>query len=542
MDYHHLQDNSIEDLAQRGRDSLFFFTRAILGFDKMTRSIHKPICLDLEDYETNKRMLIMLPRDWYKTTLASISYTVWRAVKDPEVRILLVQNTYTNAVGKLAAIKQIFEKNELFRACYPEILPDSKCTWSRESLCVKRKGTFPESTFEAAGTSTAVVSRHYDLIIEDDTVAPDFDNITGALMQPSQNEIEKCIGWHKLAHPLLIEPATSQILVIGTRWVEGDLLEWIMKHEPQYKVTTRAVREDERGLPSPTGKIVWAETDDGLPKFNEAVLQQLEDALGPYMYSALYMNLPTSAADMLFKKQWINYYTELPTGLLYCTSQDPSSGDADMTSDPDYDAVLSTGINPHNGHIYVVHYNRERMNPGEQVNVLFDHYRAYKPLQYFLEAISYQRTLAYWIRKKMDHENIFFPIEEIKSHKNSKVARIRGLQPYFAAHRIFIKTEMVELENELLVFPHGRHDDLIDALSMHLPFWCEVVDEVKPSYERTYLPGSAAFLLNSIQKRWAKKKQFPYDVGNMADRIEFDDIFMGKGLRDRYKEVMSFNN
>ncbi len=541
MSQHQLQEDTIAKLAQKGRESLFFLTRAILGFDKMTKSIHLPICKDFEDYVGNKRLLIMLPRDWYKTTLGSISYSIWRAINDPEIRILIVQNTYTNAVGKLAAIKQIFEKNELFRACYPEILPTTKCTWSREALCVNRKGTVPESTFEAAGTATAVVSRHYDVIIEDDTVAPDFDNITGALMQPTQAEIEKCIGWHKLAHPLLIEPALSQIVVIGTRWVEGDLLEWIMKNEPQYKVIERAVREDEDGRPDPLGKIVWEETDDGVPKFNSEVLQQLEAALGPYMYSALYMNMPTSASDMLFKRTWINYYTTLPDNLLFCTSQDPSSGDADMTSDPDYDAVVTTGINPHNGHIYVIHYNRERMNPGEQVSVIFDHYRAYKSLRFYLEAISYQRTLAYWIRKRMTQENVFFPIEEIRSHKSSKVDRIRGLQPYFSATRIFIKADMPELENELLSFPHGRHDDVIDALSMQLPFWSDIVEEVKPKYTRTYMPGSAAFLIDSIRKRWTKNKKFPNDMGNMADREPVTSAFMGTGLRNRFKEFIDFN-
>ncbi len=541
MEQFKLKDASVETLARKGRESLFFLTRAILRFDKMTKEIHSPICDTLMEYQDNKRLLVMLPRDWYKTTLVSICYSIWRAINDPEIRILVVQNTYTNAVAKLAAIKQIFEKNEIFRACYPEILPTTKSTWSREALCVNRKGTFPEATFEAAGTSTAVVSRHYDVIIEDDTVAPDFDNITGALMQPTQAEIEKCIGWHKLAHPLLIEPALSQIIVVGTRWVEGDLLDWVIQHEPQYTIISRSVREDEKGLSHPQGKIVWTETDDGVPKFNEEVLNQLEAALGPYMYSALYLNLPTSAADMLFKPAWINYYAELPQGLLFCTSQDPSSGDANLTSDPDYDSIMTTAINPKNGHIYVVHYNRERMDPGQQVSVLFDHYRAYKPMRYYLEAISYQRTLAYWIRKKMNHENVFFPIEEVRSHKASKVDRIRGLQPYFAAHRVFIRADMQELENELLCFPHGRHDDIVDSLSMQLPFWSEVVEEVKPKYDHKYLPGSAAFLIDSIRKRFKKPSIFPNDIGNMSERISDEDVFVGAGLRDRFKELSQWN-
>ncbi len=334
----------------------------------------------------------------------------------------------------------------------------------------------------------------------------------------------------------MIEPALSQIIVVGTRWVEGDLLEWIMTNEPQYKVIQRAVREDIKGRPDPFGQIVWTETDDGVPKFNEAVLNQLEAALGHYMFAALFLNSPTSAANMLFKKTWIHYYEELPDGLLFCTSQDPSSGDADMTSDPDSDVIMTTAINSKNGHIYVDHYNKERMDPGEQVQILFDHYRAYKPMRYYLEAISYQRTLAYWMRKKMQQLNIFFPIEEVKAHKASKNDRIRGLQPYFSASRIFIRPDMVELENELLNFPHGRHDDVLDALSMQLPFWMEVVEEVKTSYKREYQPGSAAFLIDEMTKRYKRKDRYPYDMGNMDERECLEGTFVPTGLKGRYRE------
>ncbi len=517
----------VKELAAKGKRSLFFFTRAILGFDKLTRDIHRPICKDLMRLEKHRRMLLMLPRDWYKTTVASIAYPIWRAVNNPEVRVLLVQNTYTNATGKLAAIKQIFEKCDLFRACYPELQPDEKCTWSKDSLCVKRRGSYPESTFEAAGTNTDVVSRHYDLIIEDDTVAPSFDHMTGAMMQPTRADVEKCIGWHKLAHPLLIEPGESQILVVGTRWVEDDLLEWIMKNEPAYHVIQRAVREDENGRPDKLGHVTWATTDDGRPKFNADVLKELEHALGPYMFSTLYLNMPTAADNMLFKPAWINYYEKAKRDLLYCTSVDLASAKATSSSDPDYTVVLTTGLNPKNGHVYIMHYDRGRFDPGETIDIIFKHYREYHPLVVKVEAIGYQRTLNYWLEQKMTKLSTFFPVDEITSYTASKEARIRGLQPFFANNRIFMTTHMPELENELLQFPYGRHDDLIDTLSTHISFWNENAEQVKATYKRKYLENSAAFIIDQIQNEQVNKAQKPlYGIGNMGHRLNTDSTLL----------------
>ncbi len=513
-----LEQKYIEKVAQKGRDSLFFLARGILGFDKITAKIHKPLCRALEDYVTNRRLKITLPRDWYKTTLGSICYPIWRAINDPEMRILLTQNTFTNAVKKIGSIKQIVESNKLFRLCYPKILPVAGCKWSADSLCLNRKGAHPESTFEAAGTDTAVVSRHYDLIIEDDTVAPKFDQMTGAMQVPTQAEIEKCIGWHKLAIPLLIEPVGSQILVIGTRWCDGDLLQYIDEHE-NYVTIERSCREDENGKTSPIGKPTWIETDNGVPKFTEEVLTEIEGLLGPYMFAALYLNNPTAAGDQLFKSKWITYFNREVTNLLYCTSIDPASAKIAGSSDPDYNVITTTGLDPSNGHVYIVRYDQVRANPGEVIELLFEHHRAFHPIRTYLEAISYQRTLEHWIVERQKALGIFFNVDLITSHSMSKEARIRGLQPYFANNRIFLHDGMGELETELLSFPYGKHDDIIDSLAMQIPFWQDCRVEVKKKYERKYVFGSASFILDKIQNKFKKYKQAPYDMGLMKDRI-----------------------
>ena len=45
MTEHKLDPKYVEDMAEKGRKSLFFLTRAILRFDKMTKHIHKPLDL-----------------------------------------------------------------------------------------------------------------------------------------------------------------------------------------------------------------------------------------------------------------------------------------------------------------------------------------------------------------------------------------------------------------------------------------------------------------------------------------------------------------
>ena len=155
-------------------------------------------------------------------------------------------------------------------------------------MTVDRKTIDPEGTFEAAGSGTDITSRHYDVVIEDDTVAPKKDKISGLVKQPTQNEIEKAIGFHKLVHPLLVHPTKSQIVVVGTRWAVRDLLGWLDVNAPEYFTINRKAREG--------GVAIW-------DRFNEDVLNELERVMGPYMYAMLLENTPTASINQVFKRE-----------------------------------------------------------------------------------------------------------------------------------------------------------------------------------------------------------------------------------------------
>ena len=234
------------------------------------------------------------------------------------------------------------------------------------------------------------------------------------------------------------------------------------------------------------------------------------------------MNFPCSATNQVFKREWINYYQTIPRNLVICTAVDLASAEKEESSDPDYNVILTAGINPYNGNIYIIHYTRERMSPSSVINSIFDHYRAYKPVKVILEGIGYQRTLQHWLEQKQRKHNCLFTVDVITSHKASKVDRIRGLQPFFAASRIFIKSGMDELERELLSFPKGAHDDIVDTLSMELDFFntsTTLVDQDKEA-RLSRNPFSFDLILKELNARNMKPKQYPYDMGIMRMRLD----------------------
>lgn len=443
---------------------MFFFAKFILGYDWLEIKIHGPLCKILEQYETIHRVRVTLPRSWLKSTVCSISYPLWRCTLDPNIRCLLVQNTADNARAKLRSIRGHFETNQLFRILYSHLLPDRSCRWTTAALEVKRSKTNPEATFEAAGRATQLTGRHYNIIDEDDTVAPDKDEYTEDNVLPTKDDIGQAIGWHRAAIPLLVDHQSDQIIVVGTRWFQVDLLSWIEDNETWYTSYELAVRMT-AGKPDPNGEIVWEK------RFGEESLRQLEISVGPYLFSCLYLNHPLRSEDMIFQKKWFQFYAEEPKFLKTTISVDPAgnpkNSQAKRKKKNDFNVVLVTGTSTTGIH-YVLNYKRFKGSPGELIDLIFEFVKTYKPEKVGIEGIAYQESLEYFVTEEMRKRKVHFNIELLKHGGKSKDYRIQSLQPLIRNSTMLFKPWMYELVSELEMFPLGVNDDLADALAMQL--------------------------------------------------------------------------
>lgn len=112
--------------------------------------------------------------------------------------------------------------------------------------------------------------------------------------------------------------------------------------------------------------------------------------------------------------------------------------------------------------------HRAKMNYSEIINLMFDWYLKYQPRRIALETIATQKNIQYMLNNEQKNRGIWLPVEEIKSRTASKESRIEALAPFYEfgrIHHIKESNQLDELEYELLHFPKGGHDDIIDALA-----------------------------------------------------------------------------
>lgn len=82
-----------------------------------------------------------------------------------------------------------------------------------------------------------------------------------------------------------------------------------------------------------------------------------------------------------------------------------------------------------------------------------------------------------------------FPyVVELQHNQTNKETRIRGLLPYYESKTVFhIKGHCEGLENELLTFPMGKHDDVTDSLAYQIQLAEQLVVKGPPLIRKPFM-------------------------------------------------------
>ena len=132
----------------------------------------------------------------------------------------------------------------------------------------------------------------------------------------------------------------------------------------------------------------------------------------------------------------------------------------------DYSAIVTVGVNG-DGHWFVLDVEYGRYDPTQTMDAIFSAVQKWRPLCVGIEAVAYQSALQHFLEKEMPKRGCFFRIQPLRAEKKKEL-RIDALQPRFTVGSVWFRRDapwLEKLESELLAYPHGAHDDVIDALA-----------------------------------------------------------------------------
>jgi predicted phage terminase large subunit-like protein len=435
------------------KKSLKFLCTEMLGY-KDWDTIHDELEVFLN--RPSKRKALLVPRGHLKTSIVTIGKTTQILLNEPNARILIANQVWDISRKMLFEIKEHLERSNL-KHLFGDFVSDK---WNADTIVIRQRDrAIKEASITTTGTEAESTGGHFDYIILDDLIGHQ-NSATFELREKAKRFRRSMFN--------LIEP-DGLVLDVGTRWHLDDCFSEIIEKESKYyDIMIRQVVENGRIIfPKKFSKRfnatrkTWEYSETPCMDY----INYLRETLTTSEFSSQYMNNPVDEENQVFKPAYFKKYERRPENLYLAMTVDPAISDKQGS---DYSVIVVAGMDDQHN-IYVMDYVRGHWTPHELIERMFTTYLKWKPSAIGLETVAFQKSLKYFLEEKMMMLGVHFPIEEIRRGSNaSKEFRIKALEPYYRGGRVYHASWMKDLEDELVTFPKGKHDDIIDALSDQL--------------------------------------------------------------------------
>lgn len=448
-------------LLNKLRDNMIMFGKVTMPsmFSSPSPSFHYKIADVLQD-DSSKQVNIIAPRGHAKSSIVGGVYPLYHIMNhDGAKLIVLVSRTQDHAIKLLGTIKDVLDYSETFRAIYGYWGQHSAKQWAKAEIELKDgtviicKGTGQQLRGIKVG------SQRPTLIIVDD---PEDENNT-----KTSEAMEQNLRWLLQSAVPSLDPRRGKIIVIGTPQHQRCLVE-VLKEMKGWANLHFAPDMDK-------GIALWEEWQP-IKKLKQKKIE-LESIARVSVFYREYLCQIVGDEDQLFKESYIQYHdytltiddssqhfisnkdTTIPVNVFM--GVDPASS---TRKTADYSVIMPVAVDEQNNR-YILPYYRKRATPMKLAEAIIEYFKIYKPVKVRIESVGYQEMLREYIKHRTEEENLFIAGLEIKENpRTSKSSRLETMEPYFAQGKVFIKKNMTELKDELLLYPRGKHDDLLDGM------------------------------------------------------------------------------
>lgn len=405
-----------------------------------------------------KRLLVTMPPQHGKSTATSMVFPPWYLGRFPKKRVILAsyESDFAALWGGRAMDIMLRYGEEVFGVSVSPRIRSGK-QWE-----IAKHG----GGMVATGVGGSITGKGADLFIVEDPYKNDRDANSTAIR-------EHIWDWYRSTAFTRLQPGGS-IIVIQTRWHQDDLAGKLLQLsedgvEDWKLLSFPAVAEDHDVLGRKPGEALWPE------RYDLATLREKEKVIGPYWWGALYQQRPAPQEGALFRRPFRYFYQDR-SGYFFLLNADGSTvrhriedcwffSTCDLASSmetgADYFCCCVWAVTP-DSDLLLVEVTREHMEGPDQLAHLVNLNQRFRITKHCIEKVQYQFTLVqYALRKGLAAVGV--PV-----HRKKEV-RAQGPAARMSEGKLCLRRNAEYLpvvEDELLHFPRGKHDDVVDNFSI----------------------------------------------------------------------------
>jgi predicted phage terminase large subunit-like protein len=410
----------------------------------------------------------LLPRDHAKTTAANHLVARLIGERQGQVKVLLATATEPDALERSRTIRRLVASDR-----FAEVFPWARggvagAKWSERAWTVRGAEAYVEkdATLRAGSLLSLKPGARADVLVCDDLVGPD----ANANAAQRAKALERYLA---VIDPMLTPDAW--VLFLGTRWHDDDLYRALMDRGVPFFLE-RALDDD--------GAALWPE------RWPAERLLAKRALMGAALFDLQYQNDPTGMGGNIFRREWFHPLDRIPEGARRV------GVDLAITANQRSDYTAAVEVLEDDEHnLYVAgawHERLEEGHPGwltgldaagtpitsglastgprlswplDRLPAGFAGTTERYPAPRTLSALNIESTAFQVTFTQELLRTTRLPARKVYPDKD-KVTRARALSARYQEGKVFHlrgAPGIRELEAELVAFPLGEHDDLVDA-------------------------------------------------------------------------------
>lgn len=404
--------------------------------------------------EIVRNCMIFMPPGSAKSTYASSVFPAWYLGANPSKQIILTSYGTDLAKKHGRKARQICDSPAYRNVFETGIRTDTRAAdeWALDS----------DSEYMAGGLLSGLTGNRADGLIIDDPVKGKQEAESEAIRESIWNAYEfdadtrlKPGGWK---------------CIIQTRWHEDDLagrilpLDWAGESgvfrgqdgELWAVICLQAECEtDNDPLGRKIGEFIWPEW------FPPGYFDRFKRR--PRIWRSLFQQVPTAEEGTYFKREWFNYYSEIPADLNTYITLDC----AETQDGGDYTFVIVWGVCPA-GRIYILNLWRGQVETDVWCKQVVGFVKHYKPLALVPEDDNIFKAVRPFLQKMLRNEKAWCAIQSMPHGSRAKTVRAQSFQGLAGMGLVHLPKDNALAEvllDQLLKFDAGRYDDGVDACS-----------------------------------------------------------------------------
>lgn len=442
-----------------------------------TPEFHKEILAIASDMDV-KYAGFGAPRGHAKSTTVGFTYALWSTCYEHHHFGVIISDTVTQSIEFVNALKDELENNVIITWLFGTVQIDQAVKtqdedewedgWEEDALKSEailavplkgdewRDGDFVTSTgvrWVAKGAGMKIRGLRYREYRPDLMLFDDLEN-DERVATPEQRK--KLKNWfNKAALPALSRDGRA--IIVGTILHHDSLLANILANKDMY--ASWVTRMYKAIMQSPDGKdyALWPEHMDLDELIRKRDDPTFKGYIGSLAFAQEYQNQPFDPDDAIVQPEWIKWADKAPDAPYIVSSViavDPAASEK-TTADPTAKIYAKLDVE---GNLYVCSVGNSRMSPSRAAKELKDWNTVLEPNSIGME----EGVLGLVFRDMLAG----LPMVGLKPDKD-KVRRLLAVSRFFEAGRIFIVKGIKNgqaLYDQLIEFPSGSHDDMVDAL------------------------------------------------------------------------------